>query len=142
MPDFQSAYDRIREATGLRTQGEVAAELGIRQSSISDAKRRNSLPDQWLLTLLDKHALNPAWIRSGEGPHHLIGSDGQPPIPLRLEQCAPRLEPLLRAALLTTVPALAAELREALGTGPPSTSTIRNSHDHRRTDREAGILRS
>lgn len=126
MPDFQSAYDRIREATGLRTQGEVATELGIRQSSISDAKRRNSIPDQWLLTLLDKHALNPAWVRSGKGPRYVTGCDGQPPIPLRLEQCAPRLEPMLRAALLTTVPALAGELREALGMAPAN--PVETSH--------------
>lgn len=108
--------NHIREATGLRTQSEVAALLGIQQSSISDAKCRNSLPDQWLIILLDKQALNPAWVRSGEGPRYLMGSDGQPPVPLTPEQCAPHLEPVLKAALLATVPALAAELREALGT--------------------------
>lgn len=119
MSDFQSAYDRIREATGLRTQSEVAALLGIAQSSVSDALRRQCIPDQWLLTLFDMCALNPAWIRSGEGPRYLTGCDGQPPLPLRLEQCVPRLEPMLRAALLTTVPALAAELREAMGLPAP-----------------------
>ena len=111
MSDFQPAYQRILEATGLRTQTEVADLLGIAQSSISDALRRQSIPDQWLVTLFDTYALNPAWIRSGKGPHYLTGCDGQPPVPLTPE-CTRRLEPVLRAALMATVPALAEELRK------------------------------
>lgn len=37
---FQDAYERILQSTGLRTQTDVAALLGVKQSSISDAKRR------------------------------------------------------------------------------------------------------
>ncbi len=118
MSDFPSAYQRILEATGLRTQSELAAELGIRQSNISDAKRRNSIPVQWLLSLFDKHALNPAWVRTGEGVPYLAQSTGQPPNLFTLEQCIHRLEPILRATLVGTVPALAAELREALSMAP------------------------
>lgn len=44
MTFFQEVYDRIRCATNARTQTELAAVLEIRQSSISDAKRRNSIP--------------------------------------------------------------------------------------------------
>ena len=80
MSDFQSAYQRILEATGLRTQSELAAELGIRQSNISDAKRRNSIPVQWLLSLFDKHALNPAWVRTGEGVPYLAQSTAAKPL--------------------------------------------------------------
>lgn len=43
MTFFQEVYDRIRCATNARTQTELAAVLEIRQSSISDAKRRNSI---------------------------------------------------------------------------------------------------
>ena len=39
---FQDAYERILQSTGLRTQTDVAAMLGVKQSSISDAKRRNT----------------------------------------------------------------------------------------------------
>jgi bacteriophage CI repressor helix-turn-helix domain len=133
MSDFQTAYDRIREATGLRTQTEVAALLGVRQSSISDAKRRDSIPAQWLLILFDKHALNPTWVRTGEGAPYLAQSPGQPPNLFTPEQCIRRLEPVLRAALLTTVPALAAELRQALGLPVPEESggPEEASHDAR-----------
>lgn len=119
MPDFQSAYDRIREATDSRTQSEVAALLGVKQSSISDAKRRNSIPAQWFLILFDKYALNPTWVRTGEGAPYLAQSPGQPPNLFTPEQCIRRLEPILKAALLATVPILTAELREALGLPVP-----------------------
>lgn len=79
--DFTAAYDRILAVTGTRTQVELAAVLSIRQSGISDAKRRNSVPADWLLTLLKLHSINPAWILTGEGPQYLAGSDGMPVSP-------------------------------------------------------------
>ena len=72
---FQDAYERILQSTGLRTQTDVAALLGVKQSSISDAKRRNHIPDSWILTLFNKKGLNPSWIRTGEGPQYVAGTD-------------------------------------------------------------------
>ena len=54
MTFFQEVYDRIRCATNARTQTELAAVLEIRQSSISDAKRRNSIPSDWYMKLFEK----------------------------------------------------------------------------------------
>lgn len=130
MSDFQTAYDRIREATGSRTQSEVASLLGVKQSSISDAKRRNSIPAQWLLILFDKRALNPTWVRTGEGAPYLAQSPGQPPNLFTPEQCIRRLEPLLRDALLATVPILTAELRQALGLPVPEESGAPEEASH------------
>ena len=45
---FQDAYERILQSTDLRTQTDVAALLGIKQSSISEAKRRGHIPNPWL----------------------------------------------------------------------------------------------
>ena len=56
---FQDAYERILQSTGLRTQTDVAALLGVKQSSISEAKRRNHIPNPWLMTLFSKRGLNP-----------------------------------------------------------------------------------
>ena len=66
--NFDEAMARIHGATQTRTQIELAEILGIRQSSISDAKRRNSIPDGWLIALYDKYRINPDWIRAGTGP--------------------------------------------------------------------------
>ena len=57
--EFDAAYARICEVCGMKTQTELSAYLGIRQSSISDAKRRVAVPAAWLLTLLTREGLNP-----------------------------------------------------------------------------------
>ncbi|EFL53054.1 putative phage repressor [Solidesulfovibrio fructosivorans JJ]] len=68
---FDEAFDRIKQATGMRTQVEIAKLLDIRQSSISDAKRRQSIPDSWLIKLYQIYNLNPNWIIDGEQPQFL-----------------------------------------------------------------------
>ncbi len=68
---FDDALERIKRATGARTQVDLAAILGIRQSSISDAKRRQSIPADWLLKLYRSHGLNPDWVTTGEAPQVL-----------------------------------------------------------------------
>lgn len=62
---------RVFEAAGCRTQTELANLLGIRQSSISDAKRRSVIPSDWLITLLFTKNINPAWILTGQAPRYL-----------------------------------------------------------------------
>ncbi len=68
---FDEAFDRIKKSTGMRTQVEIAKLLDIRQSSISDAKRRQSIPDSWLIKLYQVYNLNPNWILDGELPQFL-----------------------------------------------------------------------
>lgn len=64
---FEAQYKRVLDATECRTQIELATVLEVRQSSISDAKRRNSIPSEWLVKLFEKKRVNPDWIRSGLG---------------------------------------------------------------------------
>ena len=71
MPDFNDIYERMRIATGCRTQMELADVLEIRQSSISDAKRRDSVPGDWYMKLFDRFGLNPDWLKQGVGPLYL-----------------------------------------------------------------------
>ncbi len=66
---------RIYEATGTRTQNELAEFLGVRQSTISDAQRRESLPPGWLLTIIEKTGHRPEWIRTGMGARFLVEAD-------------------------------------------------------------------
>jgi hypothetical protein len=68
-PDtFEDAYARIQTATQTRTQTEIANLLGIKQSSISDAKKKNTVPDGWLITLYRTCGLEPDWILYGQEP--------------------------------------------------------------------------
>lgn len=69
---MNAAYNRIKEATGASTQEQLAEILEIRQSSISDAKKRNSIPEGWLVVLLKKFSLNPEWILTGQGDRYLV----------------------------------------------------------------------
>lgn len=68
---FDAAFERICGELGIKTQVELAAALGIRQSSISDAKRRGAIPAEWQLTLFEQYGLMPVWVRSGFGPRRL-----------------------------------------------------------------------
>jgi len=79
MASFMEAYQRIQFATNTRTQIELANVLEIRQSSISDAKRRNSIPSDWYMKLFEKFGLNPDWLRHGTGPMYLRTEQGYMP---------------------------------------------------------------
>lgn len=81
--DFAAAYARIQSATGCETQIELADFFGIRQSSISDAKRRGTVPDGWLLTLLERAGINPHWIKTGVGDKYLVASSEGPAVSRR-----------------------------------------------------------
>ena len=67
LPDtsFEAQYKRVFEAAECRTQIQLAEFLDIRQSSISDAKRRKSIPAEWRMKLFEKKRINPEWILSG-----------------------------------------------------------------------------
>lgn len=68
---FEAAMRRIQAVTGTRTQVELAKLLDIRQSSVSDAKKRASIPDAWLVRLVKDFAANPTWVLSGEETPYL-----------------------------------------------------------------------
>lgn len=65
---YEAAMARIVEVTGAVTQVRLAEVLDVRQSSISDAKRRASIPPEWLLKLMRSHQIMPDWALTGQGP--------------------------------------------------------------------------
>ena len=79
--DFESQYRRVFAAAGCRTQAELATLLNIRQSSISDAKKRQNIPAEWRVKLFEKKRINPEWILYGEGAKYLIPVDEQQVLP-------------------------------------------------------------
>ncbi|WP_018124670.1 LexA family transcriptional regulator [Desulfovibrio oxyclinae] len=68
---FDESLERIKKATGARTQVQLAEVLDVRQSSISDAKRRCSIPAEWFLKLYRSHGLAPDWLSDGVEPVYL-----------------------------------------------------------------------
>jgi hypothetical protein len=65
---YEAAMARIVGVTGATTQVRLADVLEVRQSSISDAKRRASIPPEWLLKLMRSHQVMPDWALTGQGP--------------------------------------------------------------------------
>ena len=88
MSNFDEIFERIKLATRTRTQIELATVLDIRQSSISDAKRRNSVPSDWCMKLFERFGLNPDWIKKGTGPMYLRTETGYTPVDAELPLAA------------------------------------------------------
>lgn len=88
MSQFDEIFERIKLATRTRTQIELAQVLEIRQSSISDAKRRNSIPSDWCMKLFERFGLNPDWIKKGTGPMCLRTEMGYTPVDVPAHLCA------------------------------------------------------
>ena len=65
---FSQQIKRIQLITDKHTQTELADFFGIRQSSISDAKRRSTIPSTWLVKLMLSRNINPEWVLTGNGP--------------------------------------------------------------------------
>jgi len=62
---------RMKEALGFNTQSALADELGVRRAAVSDAKRQNRIPPEWLLKLCRGRGLNPNWLETGQGDAHI-----------------------------------------------------------------------
>ncbi len=67
MTSFPDQLKRILFATSIKTQVELSDFLGVRQSVVSDAKRRGKIPADWLLTLILAKNINPEWVLTGRG---------------------------------------------------------------------------
>lgn len=74
---FNEIMMRIQSVTNTKTQVELAKFLGIRQSSISDAKKRRAIPAEWLIKLLKNKNTNPDWILLGVEPIFLGPAIGE-----------------------------------------------------------------
>ncbi|MGE4554500.1 MAG: S24 family peptidase [Desulfovibrionaceae bacterium] len=98
---FETALERIKKATGARTQVQLAEVLSVRQSSISDAKRRCSIPAEWYLKLYRSHGLDPDWIADGVEPVYVHPGKAKVPADLLLRETpAPYGKPHSRGRLV------------------------------------------
>ena len=68
MYSFEAIYARMLFAAGVRTQTELANLLNMKQASISEAKKRGSIPAEWCMRLYDTCGIRFDWQRFGTGP--------------------------------------------------------------------------
>jgi phage repressor protein C with HTH and peptisase S24 domain len=64
---FESFLQRVFQATGVTSQTELASVLKINRSAITQARKKNSIPDKWILQLYKTFGLNPDWVETGSG---------------------------------------------------------------------------
>lgn len=77
---FDSFLQRVFSATGIESQTELANFLRINRSAITQARKKESIPANWILQLFRRYDLNPDWLETGNGEAYLrSGADGAPP---------------------------------------------------------------
>ena len=64
---FESFLQRVFQSTGITSQTELASALKINRSAITQARKKNSIPDKWILQLYKTFGLNPDWVETGSG---------------------------------------------------------------------------
>ncbi|MEL7641023.1 MAG: helix-turn-helix domain-containing protein [Solidesulfovibrio sp.] len=65
--DFDEVFARLKQAAGVQSDVELSQELGIRQSSVSGAKKRKAIPPSWITTISKKFHVSADWLLYGEG---------------------------------------------------------------------------
>lgn len=90
---FNTFFDRASSTLGITSLSELAALLHVNRSSITQARKKDSVPANWLLELFRTHGLNPDWLEGGTGPQWLkhgigFGSDLFPVPKVQARLCA------------------------------------------------------
>lgn len=70
MIDFNTFFTRVKETTPIASQHDLAKALGVNRSAITQAKRRNSIPQKWVLALSRSFNLSADWLEFGKGKPH------------------------------------------------------------------------
>lgn len=77
--DFEDIFNNIKKITKKKNQKEVAEDLGITASAITDAKGRNVVPDRWFDIIKDKYGITKEELR--ETPEEkLVRTYGKNPV--------------------------------------------------------------
>jgi len=73
--NFDEVWGRIRQVTGWKRYGEMAAFLKIRPASLSGAKARGTMPMEWAFQVARSHQTSTDWILTGDDPRVCSGID-------------------------------------------------------------------
>lgn len=64
---FDIFSKKVNEVLGLRNQNELSDVIGVNSSSITQARKRDKIPANWILQLCLKYGLNPNWLEKDVG---------------------------------------------------------------------------
>jgi hypothetical protein len=66
--DFDQIWQRLQSVTSMKNLSQLAAILGIKQPTISKAKKNGDFPLKWALCIAKVYFLNTDWVLYGTGP--------------------------------------------------------------------------
>jgi len=72
---------RAFEALQISSQNKLAIILGINRAGITQAKKKGTVPEKWILELYRKYGINPDWIETGKGKMVIAERDGSAIVP-------------------------------------------------------------
>jgi hypothetical protein len=67
--------ERLKLVRGTASQKALAAELSIHENTVSNAERRNSATQEYLLKLAERRNINLHWLLTGHGPMRIGEAD-------------------------------------------------------------------
>jgi len=71
---FKAQLDRLKEAIGATKDIELARALGVSASSVFGAKKRQSIPTDWIIEIANKYNVSSDWLIHGHP--HMEGKPG------------------------------------------------------------------
>ena len=74
---FKDAFNRIRLETEIQNQEQLATFLGIKQASVSGAKKRGQFPRGWAEKVAKHYNLRYEWVMEGTDPKQIMSSVDQ-----------------------------------------------------------------
>ena len=78
---FDIFIRRAFEALKISSQNRLAIHLGINRAGITQAKKKEAVPDKWILELYRKYGINPDWIETGKGKMFIVERNGSVVVP-------------------------------------------------------------
>ena len=67
MKNVDGIFERIKEVLGAKNDTEVASALGIKQQSVTSARKRGKIPDGWITKIATDRSVSADWLLFGEG---------------------------------------------------------------------------
>lgn len=73
---FSAVFSRVQEKTNIGTQTELADAVGVRQSAVSDSKKRGSFPLAWAVIISRTHGISLDYLIIGKEDSKPLANSG------------------------------------------------------------------
>ncbi|WP_018125993.1 LexA family transcriptional regulator [Desulfovibrio oxyclinae] len=64
---FEAFFERLKQATDIRNQSDLARALDVGRAAVSLAKKKDQVPSRWVLALSIRYDVDARWLETGDG---------------------------------------------------------------------------